>query len=462
MNISKIIDKGKALYEYYTVGVWKDPRDSMWIRIVKSINLTVNSFLDRGLQIKSMALTYSTVLAIVPAFALLVAIGRGFGMQDNLTKELYTFFPSQAHAITTSLDFVDSYLNQASQGVFVGVGIVTLLWTLISLLSNIEDSFNSICDVKEGRTMYQKVTDYIAICLIVPILMICSSGVSIFVSTTFQNVVHLPFLTPVINTCLEAFPVVLAWLAFSFSYFLIPNTKINFKYAAISGAICAVFFQILQMLIVSGQIYVSKYNAIYGSFSFLPLLLVWLQMSWLILLSGCVLTYSLQNVFAFNFLGSDGEISQVSKQMIALVVMSIVSQDFLAHRKPRSVSDLASQQYLPVRVVRKVVDMLKEGGMVNLVKISDDEFGIAPAEEIYSLTGSEFLRKFAKTGDNQLVPLFEKIYSGMLPKVEPAFKKAYESFDSIFLKDLPVPSPFDVKKALMEAAGYVEKRIGDK
>ena len=296
-------------YQYCTVGVWREPRNTMFVRIVKTANLSVRSFLDRGLQMKSAALTYSSVLAIVPAIALLLAIGRGFGFQDIISQSLYEYFPAQHKALETAMGFVDSYLKEAANGVFVGIGVVVLLWTLISLLSTIEEAFNNIWDIKKDRTLYQKVTDYIAICLLVPVLMVCSSGVSIFMSTLVQNNLALRIFTPVLNVALEAAPLVLAWLAFTLSYFLIPNTKVQFKYAAIAGGICALGFQILQLLFVNGQIYVSKYNAIYGSFAFLPLLLIWLQLSWLILLFGCVLTYSLQNIFAFNFLGDVTTIS---------------------------------------------------------------------------------------------------------------------------------------------------------
>ena len=290
--ITRLINKASEIANYCWTGVWKETKDTTGIRLLKVANLSVRSFLDRDLQTRSMSLTYSTVLSIVPAFALLFAIGRGFGFQKLLEDQLMTSFPAQKQGITFALKFVDSYLAEASQGLFVGIGIIFLLWTLISLLSYIENAFNQIWDVKRDRAIYQKVTDYIAICLMVPVLMICSSGVSIFMSATIQSNNHFAFLTPFVNIALEASPVVLAWFAFSLSFFLIPNTKVSFKYAAIAGAVCAIFFQVLQMLFVNGQIYVSKYNAIYGSFAFLPLLLIWLQLSWLILLFGCVLSYS--------------------------------------------------------------------------------------------------------------------------------------------------------------------------
>ncbi len=138
--ISRWIEKAIGIASYFWSGVWKETRDTRKIRIIKTLNLSVRSFMDSNLQNKSMALTYSTVLAIVPAFALLLAIARGFGFQDLFQKEIYMFFPSQHEATKLALSFVESYLSEAGKGIFVGVGIIFLLWTLISLLSNIENA----------------------------------------------------------------------------------------------------------------------------------------------------------------------------------------------------------------------------------------------------------------------------------------------------------------------------------
>lgn len=170
--ITRIINKTSEIINYCWKGVWQETRDTTGIRLLKVANLSVRSFLDRDLQTKSMSLTYSTVLAIVPALALIFAIGRGFGFQNLLEEQLFKSFPAQKQGITFALNFVDSYLKEASQGIFVGIGIIFLLWTLISLLSYIEDAFNQVWDVKHPRSLYQKVTDYIAICLMVPVLMI--------------------------------------------------------------------------------------------------------------------------------------------------------------------------------------------------------------------------------------------------------------------------------------------------
>ena len=443
--VDRIITRAKAIYTYCTDGVWSDPRNNLGTRVVKTVNLTLSAFFNSTLQTRSMSLTYSTVLSIVPAFALLVAIGRGFGLQDMLQSQLYNFFPSQSQGISTALKFVDSYLNSATQGVFVGVGIVVLLWTVISLLSSIEDTFNSIWGVKVSRTIYQKITDYISICLIIPVLMICSSGVSIFLSGVVQDKLNLPFLTPFVNIGLEMVPVVLCWLAFTLSYYLIPNTKVGFKYAAIAGVMAAISFQILQMLFLNGQIYVSKYNAIYGSFAFLPLMLIWLQLSWLMLLAGCVLTFSMQNVYTFNLMGDADKISINSWHRVALIEMSVVAQRFVNREPPLSHTEIAVRYNLPVRIVERVTEILIASRLVYEVKREDDEPGLSPAVEIRDLTAGEFLKTFDAYGEMDFIPDMDDLYSGMLDEIVPLGEKAYAEFNTLHIVSLPLPTPEEIE-----------------
>lgn len=449
---SNSIDKIKASIEYCISGVWNDPRKTTKVRIIRTINLAVNSFLDRDLQNRSMGLTYSTVLAVVPAIALLVAIGRGFGLQDYLQEELYNFFPSQHKAISTALSFVDSYLSEASQGLFVGIGIIFLLWTVISLLSYIEDAFNTIWDIRRERSFFQKITDYIAICLIIPILLICSSGVSIFMSTTIQDNLNLPFITPVINIALEAAPVFLCWIAFSISYIMIPNTKVDIKYAAISGAICALAFTILQLLFVNGQIYVSKYNAIYGSFAFLPLLLIWLQLSWLLVLSGCVLTYSLQNVFTFNFNNNTDKLSLDGWHSIALIVITVVAQRFINGDSPISTVEIAKSYNLPLRIVSRIIDKLHSAHLLYSVRTKDNNFGEIPAVELQDFTVADFLRAYNSEGKMDSIPDIRKIYVELFGIILPIREKCYSEYSNLLVRNLPIPSPETIAEALLKEA----------
>ena len=280
---------------YCISGVWNDARTLWSVKTLKIINLSVRSFLRHDLQMRAGALTYNTVLAIVPALAMLFAIGRGFGFQNLLQTELMRYFPAQHQALSNALEFVDSYLAQASQGAFIGIGLVFLLWTLHSLMSNVEDTFNYIWGVTSKRTLLRKFTDYSALLLLLPVMMVCSAGISIFLSDAVQHLFHGRLLTPMAHRLLSYMPTVISWFIFTAAYFIIPNTKVHFKGALFAGVLCGTLFQGVQWLFVTGQVYVSKYNAIYGSFAFLPLVLVWLQLSWLITLAGVVLCYSWQN-----------------------------------------------------------------------------------------------------------------------------------------------------------------------
>lgn len=437
--ISHLFIKIKAFIEYCTFGVWKSSGNSIKIRIIKTLNLSVRSFLDRDLQLQAAALTYSTVLAIVPAFALLFAIGRGFGFQNLLEDQLYAFLPAQRTAITASLKFVDSYLAASSQGVFVGVGIIVLLWTLISLLSGIESAFNRIWDIKQDRSLYQKVTDYIAICLIIPVLMICSSGVQIFMSTIIQTKLNLPFLTPIFNNLLELAPLVLTWLAFTLSFYLIPNTKVKFKYSAIAGALTAIAFTIVQLLFVNGQIYVTKFNAIYGSFAFLPLLLVWLQLSWLILLLGCALTYAMQNVFVYNFLGDVQDVSPDYQRKVALVTMAAITQRFINHREPLTCAEISIKFDLPIRLVRHLTEKLLNSGLLYKVILKDNRFGLAPAYDTNTFSAAELFQTLDKIGRDDFIPHFNDKYSEIVNETNRWNINAWDDARATLLKDIKLP-----------------------
>ena len=438
---SNIGGKLSSAWKFASSGVWSSPKNTFGVRMVKTLNLTVTSFFDRDLQTRAASLTFNTLLALVPALALIFAIGRGFGLQDLLRDQLFTYFPAQKEAIETSVTFVDSYLDQSSQGIFVGVGIVVLLYTLISLLDCIEESFNQIWGIKKDRSIYQKFTDYIAICLLIPILMICSAGVSIFLSTVFQTNVHIPFLTPIINVLLELFPLILVWLAFSLSFLLIPNTKVTFKYAAISGAVSAVAFQILELLFLNGQIYVTKYNAIYGSFAFLPLLLVWLQFSWLILLAGGTLTYSLQNVFAYNYMANPSQVSTQYMRKVAVIVSAIVVGRFVRDEKPLTCNQLARQYNLPMRLVSSIADELHSLGIFNYVKLDDDNEGIAPAYDVSHLSAGTLLKKLDTYGDSGFIPSFDTNYSEISDLIDDWEKSEWTAADAVLLKDLVIPLP---------------------
>ncbi len=443
----RMFEKGEKFYNYCVSGVWSDPRKTMKVRLIKTINLTVQAFLNRDLQIKSMAITYQTVFAMVPALALLLAISKGFGFQEIVEKELYTYFPSQSKALGAALGFVDSYLAEASSGILVGVGIVVLLWTLISLLSNIEDAFNNIWDIKVGRNTIQKIKDYIAIFLLIPILMILSSGISLFMSSTVLAVVPFAFMTPMVNALMELVPVILTWGAFTLCFWLIPNTKVEFKFAAISGVFCAVAFEVLQLLFLNGQIYVSKYNAIYGSFAFFPLMLIWLQLSWLLLLSGCGLTYALQNVFSYNFFGNLTTVAESYFRKVLLVVTAVIYRRFHIGLPAPTRNTLSMTYGLPIRMVSSIADRLQKAGLIQMNESRDgkDDPGLIPTTDTDKIMVKDVVARVESAGMKDFIPEFNTTYSVALKELNDISERMYEAAGDKLIRDLDIFVEIDEK-----------------
>ncbi|MCH5220770.1 MAG: YihY/virulence factor BrkB family protein [Muribaculaceae bacterium] len=424
--IGRLKTKLMRLWDYVNNGIWSDPRRKGWINLLRIANLSVNSFLNRDIQTQACAMTYRTMLAIVPALALLLAIGRGFDMQHILQEELFHIFPAQQVAISYALNFVDSYLSQMTGGVFLGVGIVFLLWTLISLLSNVEDTFNYIWGQKSGRSIWRKISDYTATLLILPILMLCVGGISVLLSSTISSLFHLKFLTPVISMTLEAAKYLVTFLFFTAVYMLIPNTKVKFKNAFVSGIIAGTGFLILQWLFVTGTLYVTRYNAIYGSFAFLPLLLLWIQFVWVICLAGAVVCYSSQNVFAFNLAREVSGISTRYEAMVSVAITAIITHRFIAGATPVTARDLMNYYNLPARLVTDITDRLVAAGIVSHVVMADekDTYGFQLSTDPATLTVGSLASRLYNLGTADFVPEFNEKF----PNIRLTFEDLENNF----------------------------------
>lgn len=434
-NVHKWIVK---TYRYCTVGVWSDMRPLFHVRLIKTLNLSVDAFFNGDIQTKACAMTYRTVLAVVPALALIFAIGKGFGLQDLIKNELVMSFPSQKILLDRAFSFVESYLSQSSEGLFVGVGIALLLWTLISILGSVEDAFNSIWGIKEGRSFWRKVTDYLAIFLVLPVLMICGGGLSAMFTTSIGYFFDYELLTPIINVLLDVASFVIVWLFFTGVYMMIPNTKVKFRNAFMAGIFAGTAFIVLQWLFITGQIYVSKYNAIYGSFAFLPLFLIWMQLVWVVTLSGAVICYASQNINSYNFNGEVSNISLEYKLKFTLSVMTIVVKEYLENHVTPTEEDITNKYELPNRLVSSTVQRLLDVGLLLRVlpKTKVEVYGYAPAVDPSSLTVGEVIRRLRCYGSNDFIPDFNLRFMRLIESLNVAESDMLKSVDAIKIKEL--------------------------
>ena len=432
-------------WQYCSEGVWSDTRHNWRVNVIKTLNLSIRSFLDRDLQSRSAALTFKTLLAIVPALALFFAIGKGFGMQNGLKEELFHYFPAQSEALNKAFSFVDSYLQSSGEGVFVGIGIVFLLYTLISLLGSVEDSFNLIWGIKHGRTLGRKITDYTAILLLLPILLICSGGITVLMSSMLQTALPYKSLSPFIGWIVDFVGVLLGWLFFAGAYMLVPNTHVKFKNAMMAGILAGTAYAVVQWLFVTGQIYVTRYNAIYGSFAFLPLLLLWLQLVWLITLAGGVLCYSSQSIYDFGFSNEIARISLDYRRKILVGVLLVTIKRRVEGRRPIDERLIAVRYGLPISLVAKAVNDLVDAGLLIRVTTADDEGrplpGVTPAIDTDVLTLGVVLRQLRFHGTHDFISHFNSRFESVVDTLNDVEEKTLAIADGIVLRDLALKLP---------------------
>jgi len=265
-------------------------------RIYKTLVLTVRFFTAERVMAKASALTYSTLLAIVPIMAVVFAIARGFGYNKWIEVWFRDLLASQPQAAEVIIGWVNSYLVHTKSGLFLGVGLLFMLYTVLMLVNNVEQSFNEIWQVSNSRSIYRSFTNYLAAFFLFPIFIVITTGLSIFVTTIASTMPDVLMLNSLVRRLLDLSPYLLMSAFFTGLYVSMPNTHVNWRCAVVPGIVAGTAMQWLQLFYVHSQIWVTGYNAIYGSFAALPLFMLWVQISWTICLFGAELTYTNQNL----------------------------------------------------------------------------------------------------------------------------------------------------------------------
>ncbi len=430
---------------FVTYDIWRITENEVsglkeiYINIIKTIILAVRGFQSENLQTKASALTYSTLLSIVPLLAVLLGIAKGFGFQGTVRQELFDYFPGHEMELNKAFEFVESYLAQTQGGVIIGVGLILLFYTVINLISSVEDTFNDIWQIQKSRPWYRKISDYLALFLVLPVLMTASSGLSIFMSTLQNSFLgQYLFFTPLMELFLHIAPYIITTFAFTGLYVSLPNTKVRFMNGLVAGFIAGCAFQLFQFIYISGQIWVSKYNAIYGSFAALPLLLLWLQLSWLICLFGAELSYASQNVKKFSFERDSKNISRRYKDFLTLLIASLIIKRFVNGPPPYTADELSNAYRIPIRITTQILYLLTELNIIIEVNYGNDDrvAYYQPAIDVNKITVSYLLTRMDEYGSENFKidtsQLFCKEWKALLKTREDMIK----ANNNILLKDL--------------------------
>lgn len=375
---------------------------SFWIQQLRIILLSLRGFDEDKCQLRASALTFYSLLSVVPVAAMAFGIAKGFGFENMLEEQLYNKIPGQEVVIKQIVDFAHSFLENTKGGLIAGVGIAVLFWTIIKVLGNIETSFNDIWGIKKGRSFGRKFSDYLSVMLICPVLLIMSSSVTILVASQIKLIVEkIAFLGPVssfILLGLNILPFVVTWILFTFIYVFMPHTKVRFSSAFLGGIIAGTIYQIVQWAYVNFQIGVSKYGVIYGSFAALPLFLVWLQMSWRIVLFGAEVSFAKQNVDTYEFEPDCLQASLAFKRLIALAITHLCVKNFCAGQRPWNAEEISHHLEAPIRLTNEILFELTEAGLLVEVKKDQEVIGYQPSRDVNTYTIRNVLKMLDARG----------------------------------------------------------------
>ena len=387
--LSKVINFLKT--DIWRIRLKSYPRSkSFFLRQLRIVVLAVRGFAEDKCKFRASALTFYSLLSVVPVIAMMFGVAKGFGLEKRVESEIMKKLEGQEDVAKSVIEFANSLLENASGGFIAGIGVAFLFWTIIKLLGNIEHSFNDIWGVKTPRSIGRKFSDYLSMMLLCPFLLVIASSATVVISSQIQVIMQkfyiVRLLGPLITVLLWLLPLCTIWITFTFVFIFMPNTKVKLKSGILAGMVAGTFFQIAQWIYINFQIGAAKYGAIYGSFAALPLFLLWLQISWLIVLFGAELSFAHQNVETYEFEQDCLSASYSFKKLLSLLVTHLLIKNFCSARPPLDAETISHTLEIPIRLVRQILFELVESGILSEVrKDNSRDIAYQPAIDVGKL-----------------------------------------------------------------------------
>ena len=363
-------------------GEYRNPVARWAVRQYKLLFYTVQGLSSHGTMVRSAALTFYTLMSLVPVVALVFAVVKGFGLAEGLEQNLYEVLPQSPEVIDYVVGFAQKALARTQGGWMALVGVLTLFWAVIKVFGSIEDAFNNIWEVRSTRSAARKYGDYIAVVVVAPILWVISSSMGNY-AAEILGVAG----SPALEVLSRAGSLVVAWVMFTFIYVVLPSTKVRFTAALTAGVVAGTAFVLFQWGYVYLQRWMTSYNAIYGSFAALPLFLLWMQISWEILLLGGELSFAYQNVARFDEERESLLVSYDCRRKLMVGVMVLVSRAFRDGRGAVSFSEIRDRLDVPTRIMNNILYTLVQARMLNEIRTEGTDYDLeyAPARDISTL-----------------------------------------------------------------------------
>jgi membrane protein len=385
--------------------VWEQNLQEMsWIkrsllRQLQIVVLVIRDFYNNRSLLRAAALTYYTILSLVPLLALTFALLKAFGVQNQLQPLILDKLNVGDGQIAEA---IVGYINNTQVAQMGAVGLVFLLIAVISLLTNIEAAFNDIWGVNSLRPLLRRFSDYLSVILVGPVLLISAiSMTSSLISHSFtQRLLEMQMIGSLIVFVLKITPFIFMWLAFTLLYVFMSNIKVQWRAALIGGVVGGTLWQIAQLGYVHFQVGVARYNAIYGTMAALPIFMVWVYLSWVIVLFGLGVCYAKQNLRTGARDLRREEVNRRSFEQVALALLVTLADRF--HRGDPAINhdQLARLLYVPPRLCRAILTQLEQLGLVTEISGHAGWPSYQLGRDADNLSVSEIYRMLRNVGED--------------------------------------------------------------
>src|SRR5688572_32203069 len=390
--------------------------------------------LSRGqINLYAMWLVYATLLSLVPLIAFAFAVLKAFGAHRELRPVILEFFrPVGSHALELTqrvMDFADS----VSTGVVGSLGLALLLWTLLGTIKKVEDGFNFLWRVEHARSFARRVTEYVALLIVGPIVVVSFIGLShkALESATAGFGRYMPFWDRLTTLTLEISPYVMVTAIFTAVYMFVPNTKVKWKPALVGGLTAGVLWAGVGKVFTALVVYSSRLTIVYAGFAIIVTALIWTYFGWLILLIGAQLSFYVQHRNYLRLGLTELRLSAVQREQLTLKVMYLIAKSYQDGKERWTVDALAHQLGMPGIAISRIVHSLEAAKMLTL---SDDEH-LLPARDLGKITVQEIIDIARNEKAGQVAPRQLKLpaIDAISAKMDEAWRK---SAGDMTLRDL--------------------------
>jgi len=362
--------------------------------LIKSLRLfyvSIREFSEGQLTLRAMSLVYTTLLSLVPLLAVSFSVLKAFGVHNQIEPFLNNFLAPLGPKGEEITQRIIGFVGNMKVGVLGSIGLALLLYTVFSLIHKIEDALNFIWKIKRPRSLARRFSDYMSVILIGPVLIFTALGItaSIMSTTVVQRLLSIEPFGTVFYFAGKVIPYIFVCAAFTFLYIFIPSIKVKFKPALVGGIFAGVLWETAGWAFASIIVSSTKYAAIYSGFAILITFMIWLYLSWLILLVGAKVSFYYQYP---QFLSVKKEVLLLSnrlKERLSFLIMFLVGYNFYHNKQPWKLDSLVEQLGLPVEPVQDVLTLLQRRGLI--MEAGNEPPSYLPTKDIEKISLKEIL-----------------------------------------------------------------------